>query len=154
TSDWMAWPSRAASGVLPITMLTFTGVATPAWASRALAAAGSCLGHAWAASEVNGLAGLIGPQAGAYLALNTTWLMAARSMLISKAWRTRLSFDIGLASLAPSGLPGLPTPSTLPMLMVMPWYPSESEVSSASFGSADSASTSVAATTSSTCASP
>src|SRR5690348_1093215 len=102
-------------------MLILNGVVTPAWVSRALAAAGSCFGQACAASEVNGLAGLIGPHAGAYLPRNTTLLMASRSSVISNACRTRGSVAIALASFAGNGPAGLPTPATLPMLIVIPW---------------------------------
>ena len=114
----------------------------------------SCFGQAWAASEENGLAGLIGPQAGAYRPLNTTWLSAARSMLSSNAWRTRASVASGLAYGAASVPAGLPTPLTLPTLMVMPWYPMESETSRVSLASPLSALMSLVETASSTSTSP
>jgi hypothetical protein len=67
------------------------------------------------------LAALIGPQAGVNWSRNTTLLMAARSRLISNARRTRGSVAMALASGAASVPPGLPTPLTLPRLIVMPW---------------------------------
>src|SRR5262245_61257315 len=101
-------------------MLILNGIGMLAWVSSALAAAGSCLGHACAGSELNGLAGLIGPHAVLYLPRNTTLLMASRSSVSSNACRTRGSVAIALASLAGSGPAGLPTPLTLPMLIVIP----------------------------------
>src|SRR5262249_6987475 len=114
----MACPRRDASGVLPMTMLILNGVATPACWSRDLAWLGSCGGHAWAASEEKGLDGLIGLQVGVKRPLNTTWLRAARSILSSNACRTFGSVAIALAYGACSGAAGLPTPLTLPTLMV------------------------------------
>src|SRR5574342_941379 len=99
-------------------MLTLTGIAAPALVNSALAAVGSYLGHACAASEENGLAALIGPQAGVNWPRNTTVLMASRSRLSSNARRTRASADMGPASGEARMPGGLPTPATLARLMV------------------------------------
>ncbi len=74
----IASPSRRSSGVFASTMLTFTGTVAPASASSLRAAAGSCFGQACAASDVNGLAGLMGPHAGLNCPVWTVWRSPTR----------------------------------------------------------------------------
>jgi hypothetical protein len=69
------------------------------------------------AGEAYGVCGAMGEQATSNQLLNTVSTRVLRSMLAANAARTRGSFPSGV----PRGFGGFPTPSTLPVLMVIPW---------------------------------